>query len=82
MRRLWQIIRKYDKIAHGCTIAAVMQLSHIMNIVVVIVFACVISVGKEIYDKYKPNPTGFGLGDLLADFIGMVVGICIYLLTL
>ena len=79
---MWKLIQKYDKIAHACIIAGVMQLSNFMPIVLVIIFACIISIGKEIADTYKPKPTGFSLGDLLADFIGMIVGIIIYLLTL
>ena len=32
-----------------------------------------IGIGKEIYDEYKPNATGFDLWDLLADLIGILV---------
>lgn len=31
-----------------------------------------IGIGKEIYDKYKPNPTGFDIVDLVADVIGIL----------
>jgi len=30
-------------------------------------------IGKEVWDCFKPNPTGFSFGDLLADLIGMIV---------
>jgi VanZ family protein len=33
-----------------------------------------IFIGKEIFDVYKPNPTGFDKMDLLADYIGLVGG--------
>ena len=32
-----------------------------------------IGIIKEIYDKYKPNATGFDLWDLLADLLGILV---------
>ena len=32
-------------------------------------------IGKEIYDKYKPNPTGFDKVDLFADYLGWGVGV-------
>ncbi len=32
-----------------------------------------IGIIKEIYDKHKPNATGFDLWDLLADLLGILV---------
>lgn len=32
-------------------------------------------IGKEIYDKYKPNPTGFDKVDLFADYLGWGIGV-------
>ena len=32
-----------------------------------------IGIIKEIYDKYKKNPTGFDIADLIADIIGILV---------
>ena len=32
-------------------------------------------IGKEVYDKYKPNPTGFDKVDLFADYLGWGVGV-------
>ena len=33
-----------------------------------------IFIGKEIFDVYKPNPTGFDKMDLLADYLGLIAG--------
>lgn len=30
-----------------------------------------VGIGKEIYDKFKTQPTGFDVKDLFADFLGM-----------
>ena len=35
----------------------------------------VLFIGKEVYDKYKPTPTGFDKVDLLADYLGWGVGV-------
>ena len=32
-------------------------------------------IGKEFYDKYKPNPTGFDKVDLFADYLGWGIGV-------
>lgn len=40
-----------------------------------ILIASVFFIGKEVWDKYKPNPTGFDLLDLLADYIGLTISI-------
>lgn len=32
-------------------------------------------IGKEIYDKHKPNATGFDKVDLFADYLGWGVGV-------
>ena len=35
----------------------------------------VLFIGKEIYDKYKPKPTGFDKVDLFADYLGWGLGV-------
>ena len=40
-----------------------------------VLIASVIFIAKEVYDKYKPNPTGFDWLDLLADYIGLTISI-------
>ena len=37
----------------------------------------VLFIGKEIYDKYKQNPTGFDKVDLFADYLGWGIGVWI-----
>ena len=39
--------------------------------------ANIVFIGKEIYDTYKPIPTGFSNADLLADYGGLFAGYCI-----
>ena len=37
--------------------------------------ASVVFIAKEVYDKYKPVPTGFDWLDLLADYSGLIISI-------
>jgi hypothetical protein len=37
-----------------------------------LVLVTLVAVGKEIYDKNKPNPTGFSWSDLSADILGLI----------
>ena len=36
---------------------------------------------KEVYDCFKPNPTGFSIGDLIADLAGMVLANIVFICT-
>lgn len=40
-----------------------------------VLIASVIFIAKEVYDKYKPDPTGFDWLDLVADYIGLTISI-------
>ena len=42
-----------------------------------VLIASVIFIAKEVYDKYKPNPTGFDWLDLAADYSGLTISIFI-----
>lgn len=54
----------------------------IMSLLFTVLIASVIFIGKEVWDKYKPQPTGFDWLDLLADYIGLTISIfTIWLLT-
>ena len=82
IERLKKIIKTYDKVAHFAIMMVIAQLCLVMTIPTVCVMAGVIAVGKELYDCIKPQPTGFSLQDLLADFCGFCLGLAIYLLIL
>lgn len=47
-----------------------------------VLIASVVFIGKEVWDKYKPVPTGFDWLDLLFDYLGLTISILIiWLLT-
>lgn len=67
MKRLIQVIQKYDKISHFIV-------GVIFGIIGNFNLATTIFVGKEIYDEYKTNPTGIDYKDLICDYGGYALG--------
>ena len=73
---------RHDLILHFMVGLAFGLLYLILPILHTVLIASVIFIGKEVWDKYKPQPTGFDLLDLLADYIGLTISIfTIWLLT-
>ena len=69
-----------DKIYHF-VVGAIFGIFTIwIPIIWVLIFATIIFFNKEIYDKYKPQPTGFDWWDILADYVGFTVSTLIILL--
>ena len=46
-----------------------------------LIFGTIVFFSKEIYDKYKPNPTGFDWWDIAADYAGLLIGLLITLIV-
>ena len=67
---------KNDKILHMiCCFAIVVIFGLVLNIVSGITLALIASFGKEAYDEVRPN--GSSWDDILADLLGIVLGILI-----
>lgn len=86
MENKQSVIYKYrDKIYHtlvnmiGIIIICIIPGYNLFHALTLMIF---ISFIKELYDRIKPNPTGFSLPDLLADLIGMILGSLIYYFVL
>ena len=47
----------------------------ILPLLYTVLIASVVFIAKEVYDKYKPNPTGFDWLDLLFDYLGLTISI-------
>ena len=69
-----------DKIKHFAVGAVLGLLTLWFPIIWVLIIATIVFVNKEIYDCYKPQPTGFDCMDILADYIGLATTIIIILL--
>ena len=46
-----------------------------------LIFGTIVFFNKEIYDYYKPNPTGFDWWDIAADYTGLLIGLLITLIV-
>ncbi len=66
-----------DKIKHFIVGAALGAASYFTYWGWGLLASSVIFVGKETYDVYKPQPTGFDKLDLLVDYIGWFFGFAI-----
>lgn len=58
-----------------CCFAIVVIFGLVLNIVSGITLALIASFGKEAYDEVRPN--GSGWDDILADLLGIVLGILV-----
>lgn len=69
-----------DKIKHFAvtcllTVGTALLLDNVAWAIAVTFF---VSIAKEVYDRFKVNPTGFNLWDLAADGVGFATGIALY----
>lgn len=60
-----------------CCFAIVVIFGLVLNIVSGITLALIASFGKEDYDEVRPNGSGWSWDDILADLLGIVLGILI-----
>lgn len=73
-------INLFDKILHFLiNFFGIIVLVDYINIILAISIMAGVSILKEMYDKYKKNPTGFSWWDLLADFTGLGLGVFVRL---
>ncbi len=64
-----------DYILHFMVGLAFGLLYLILSLLHTVLIASVVFIGKEVWDKYKPNPTGFDWLDLIADYLGLTISI-------
>ena len=67
---------KNDKILHMICCFAIVVI-FVLNVVSGIALALIASFGKEAYDEVRPNGSGWSWDDILADLLGIVLGILI-----
>lgn len=65
-----------DKRRHlAVNLIIVMFLGGLVNPIIGVIVAVLLSIGKEVYDEYRPNGTGWDWNDLVADLIGILLGL-------
>ena len=47
------------------------------SLLITFILATLVFIGKEIFDIYKPIPTGFDWYDIYADYLGFALGLFI-----
>lgn len=81
-----ETLRKYadkfnieaDKFAHIiCGFALTIISCFILGVQLGVIFTLLIFVLKEVYDMYKPNPSGFSQEDIKYDLYGLLGGLII-----
>lgn len=75
--QILNFINQKDKIYHICANIILILIGNIINVVFGVVLAILASLGKEIYDM--KNSSGFSKQDLVADLIGIIIGILLVL---
>ena len=63
-----------DKVKHIIVGVGLGSISYFIGWKIGLGVSSVVFVGKEVWDIYKKNPTGFDWWDLAADLLGWVVG--------
>jgi VanZ family protein len=71
------IIKNYgfDKILHilvGISFGLIFPL--VLPFYMSFIVSSVIFILKEVYDIFKPKPSGFDLQDLIVDYVGLIIG--------
>lgn len=65
-----------DKRRHlAVNLIIVIFLGGLVNPIIGVIVAVLLSIGKEVYDEYRPNGTGWDWNDLVADLIGILLGL-------
>lgn len=74
------LIKGNDKLKHVIFNFAIVLIVGIFNLKVGVALAILASISKELYDKFRPNGTEWDWKDIIADLIGIILGILIIIL--
>ena len=70
MKQLMQWCKLHDKVAHYI-VGAIFGIAYALtNDVKILLLSMAIFIGKEVFDCYKKNPTGFDVPDILSGMGG------------
>lgn len=73
-------LKEQDKLLHFLVnLFSTILFGLILGIIYGICIPILISIGKEAYDYFRPNGTGWDWNDIIADVIGILLGIFIIL---
>lgn len=73
---LINLIKTNDKVKHLlCNFIIVIAFGLMFNPAIGLGLALVVSLLKEVYDEYRENGTGWDWNDIVADIIGIMLGL-------
>lgn len=80
IKNLWNNLEQKDKMYHiAANFIMVLFIGTLFGPAIGLGVSLIASLGKEIYDEYRTEGTGWDWADLLADIIGMTIGLLIIL---
>ena len=76
--KLIQWCKQHDKLSHFLIISIITYLYIPLELLYckgnfIFIIVAILSIGKEIYDEFKPNKTGFDIMDLLTDMLAYII---------
>lgn len=76
INNLINLVKTNDKVKHLlCNFIIVIVFGLIFNPIIGLGLALIASLLKEIYDEYRDNGTGWDWNDIVADIIGIILGL-------
>lgn len=80
IKNLINKIKSNDKLAHLLVnLFIVVLFGWLFGVVIGLSLAIIASLCKETYDEFRPNGTGWDWKDIIADIIGILIGLFILL---
>ena len=78
--KLIQWCKEHDKLSHFFIIGLFTLIFNLLIGIYTIIPISIIAIGKEIYDDFKVDRTGFDINDLLTDYLAYIIVSIIYLI--
>lgn len=79
INNIWSVIKTNTKVKCVLINFIIILIIGVFNLKVGVILALLASLAKEIYDEYNSDGTGWNWEDLIADVIGITLGILIVL---
>lgn len=79
INNIWSVIKTNTKIKCVLINFIIILIVGVFSLKVGVILALLASLAKEVYDEYNSDGTGWNWEDLIADVIGITLGILIVL---
>ena len=79
--KLLQWCKEHDKLSHFTIISIMTLILYFVMGIYNFIPITIISVGKEVYDDFKKDRTGFDTNDLITDYLAYIITTILILLV-